>query len=629
MDRFTDDIHTLFDARYREAIERLEEDYAESTYPEHLGLDIEWDDLADVNEDVAKMVLRSPDSGHDSLEEALREYDRTEKKLLQASVRVEELPEWATYTVGDARKGDINRLIGLEGQITKRTEVKPKLKEAAFECHRCGTLTYIPQGWSTIIEPHECQGCEMKGPWKLVESQSDWVDHQVVQLQQPPEDARGGVTASINAHLTEGLTDQIESGDRVTLNGVFKPVRVKNKTRHETVLLGRSVEIEETVSDEVNADESVDEVLELANSEDPYAELVNSIAPDHKGDVHLKEAMMLQLFSGWRRTSPSGSFHRGNIHMLWLGDPGTGKTGLMDAGEELAPRSAMTDGTGSSEAGLTASMTKDDFGDGDEWTIAAGTIVRASGGLAIVDEIDKGDVSDLDALHTALESQKVLVSKAGRHAHLDANTALLAAGNPTGGHFDPTEEFVDQIELKSPLLSRFDLIYTVREKNDDDLVREISRHMVDSRTAAGKHALGMELTDEEREQVEPGHDPELISQWIAYARENCHPLPTEEAKDRMVEYYTDLKVSLPERYDGAEEDDYDGPPLPVTARKQMALFRLAEASARIRLSDTITVDDVERVIPKVDRSLADIGIAPEGASLGEVRDDVDVAEVGV
>jgi len=247
----------------------------------------------------------------------------------------------------------------------------------------------------------------------------------------------------------------------------------------------------------------------------------------------------------------------------------------------------------------------------------------------VVDEIDKGDVSDLDALHTALESQQVLVSKAGRHARLDANTSLLAAGNPTGGHFDPTKPFVEQIELKSPLLSRFDLIFTVREKVDEQLVSDVSRHMVDSRTAAGKAALGMELTDAEQATVDGGHDPETIQRWIAYAREHCHPIPTEAAKQRMVDYYTDLKIGLPERYDGAESDAYDGPPLPVTARKQMALFRLAEASARIRLSDRITVEDVERVIPKIDRSLADIGIAPDAAALGETSADLDLSEIGV
>ncbi len=624
------DAHALFE-RYTDAIDRLAAEYVEALYPEHLQLRIAYADLEAVSEALAQLALRNLEAAHDALESALATYD--ERPLGQATVRVIKLPETATHTVGEARKGDIERLIGLSGQVTKRTEVQPKLDVGVFQCYECGTETRLEQGFGAIREPFMCDGCGNKtAAFQLLKSRSEWVDHQLIQLQQPPEDARGGQAASITIHLEEGLTDRVESGDRVTINGEWVPYSPTGSTRHETLLEGHSIELEETLSNDLDgaADADADaEIRRLAESDDPYGEVVASIAPSHKGDVHLKEAIALQLFGGWRRTDDTGAFHRGSIHMLWVGDPGTGKTGLMEAAEELAPRSAMTDGTGSSEAGLTAPMTKDDFGDGDEWTIAAGTIVRASGGLAVVDEIDKGDVSDLDALHTALESQQVLVSKAGRHARLDANTSLLAAGNPTGGHFDPTAPFVEQIELKSPLLSRFDLIFTVREKVDEELVADVSRHMVDSRSAAGKKALGLELTAAEQATVDGGHDPATIRRWIAYAREHCQPIPTEAAKDRMVEFYTDLKITLPERYSGAEGDDYDGPPLPVTARKQMALFRLAEASARIRLSEEITVADVERVIPKIERSLADIGIAPDAAALGETSADLDLSEIGV
>jgi replicative DNA helicase Mcm len=286
-------------------------------------------------------------------------------------------------------------------------------------------------------------------------------------------------------------------------------------------------------------------------------------------------------------------------------------------------------------AGLTAAIVKDSFSS-EQFSIEAGTLVRANKGIAIVDELDKGKTSDLDSLHTALESQEVHVSKAGKNAMLPAKTALLAAGNPTGGHFDPTEEFAEQIELKSPLLSRFDLIFAMREAFDEEMVHAIATKVVEARNVAGKLAHGEEVDAEVLDRVCADISKEEFRAYVTHSKRIEPVIRDPKVERELARWFTDLKGSLPNRYQDAmkqaEDDDlaYDGPPLPITVRKLNAMQRLTEASARMRLSPTVEMEDVERVRPLIERSLGDIGIAPrDSAAFGRVDESVTAESIGL
>jgi replicative DNA helicase Mcm len=638
-DAFDEEIRTLADAYPDQR--RLTLDWQQLARWEHdaLGTDKTYD-LEDVH-GLASDVIARPEQLRESFAEALNtvvseQTDRS-RPVGQASVAFENLPAGATFTVGSYSPSEWKeRLFALEGQITKRTEVKPRVDEAAFECGMCGTLHRLPQpAFGSLREPNECQGCDHPHAFfRLNNEQSEFEDYQKLRLQQPPEDARGD-TENIDVHLADDLTgtDRVESGGRVTVIA-----------RHRPVYTGKVVFEECAIANEVVPDDpSIEDYREprhqravetIGNAADPVAELCDAFAPNFEAagdrDQQVIEALVLQLLGGWTRTTDDGAHHRGEPHVFLLGDPGVGKTVLARAAYEVAPRSAFTDGTGSSAAGLTAAIEKDDFSDG-QWSISAGTLVRAHEGLAVVDELDKGDNSDLDALHTALESQEVHVDKAGKNATLPAQTALLAAGNPTGGHFDPTEEFAEQVGFQSPLLSRFDLILRMQAREERDLILQVAEQMIDARKAAGKVARGEELTEQERVDVEGSWDSEQLAAYIAHARE-LQPVWREDAvKREMMEWFADLKTSVPERYqDAMGEGEYDGPPLPVTARKLDAMQRFVEASARARLDEEIRLEDVERVKPLIERTLADIGIAPaDSSAFGAVDEDLEEQSIGV
>ncbi|MFB6235466.1 MAG: LAGLIDADG family homing endonuclease [Halopenitus sp.] len=270
----------------------------------------------------------------------------------------------------------------------------------------------------------------------------------------------------------------------------------------------------------------------------------------------------------------------------------------------------------------TAAAVRDDFGDGQQWTLEAGALVLADKGIAAIDELDKMDASDRSAMHEGLEQQKISVSKAGINATLKSRCSLLGAANPKYGRFDQYEPIGEQIDLEPALISRFDLIFTVTDQPDPDHDARLAEHILKTNYAGELNTQREELANSEFTQAEvdnvtdevaPAIEQDLLRKYIAYAKRNCYPTMTDEAKEVIQEFYVDLRSK------GADEDA----PVPVTARKLEALVRLAEASARVRLSDTVDHEDADRVTDIVESCLRDIGVDPETGQF-----DADVVETG-
>ncbi len=1102
-------------AENTELIDRFEEFYRNyyrneigelaQKYPnDQKSLYIDWDDLYRFDPDLADDYRTKPEQIQEYAEEALRLYDLpVDVSLGQAHVRVRNLPE--SEDIRDLRHEHHGNLVAVRGIIRKATDVRPKVIEAAFECQRCGTLTRIPQTAGDFQEPHDCQGCERQGPFRLNTDQSQFIDAQKLRVQESPEGLRGGETPqSIDINIEDDITGHVTAGDHVRVTGILKLDQRGNDNEKSPMfdiyMEGVSVEIEDEQFEDMEiTDADKKEIVELSNEADIYDKMVGAIAPSIYGYEKEKLAMMLQLFSGVTKELPDGSRIRGDLHMLLIGDPGTGKcvhgdtrvtladgherpirevvesnlddpkpvddgvwdtvdfdvpslqsdgtvatqnatkvwkrkapetlyrirtatgreldvtpshplfvqsngrfqarkaeelesgthvavprklstdgyddlditfrqsqahnridldlppqwtpelarligyivaegyveqrpdntgyvsitnndrevlddaksvletlnlnvtersshegkttrellcsagefvsflasldetllqssaerrvpqdimrasdnvvtgfirgyiegeghvstsqreitvasmskplledvrtllvtqgitaqlqprnngsyrlrisgnsfhdyaekigfiterkteacqqfqgtrgntnldivpnlgpelrrirealgltqsecglprstyqhyergrrnpsrdsfesvldafqarlaemnndtpisdTARSDGGgtgslrqdldsltafvegdmawdriesiepiehdekwvydleiegthnyltngvvshnsqmlsyiENIAPRSVYTSGKGSSSAGLTAAAVRDDFGDGQQWTLEAGALVLADQGIAAIDELDKMSPEDRSAMHEALEQQRISVSKAGINATLKSRCSLLGAANPKYGRFDQYEPIGEQIDLEPALISRFDLIFTVTDKPDEEKDRNLAEHIIQTNYAGELHTHRTEnptsnFSEEEvgtvTEEVAPTIEPDLLRKYVAYAKRNCFPTMTEEAKSRIEDFYVDLRMK------GQDEDA----PVPVTARKLEALVRLAEASARIRLSDTVDEADADRAVDIAHYCLKEIGVDPE---TGEF--DADVVETG-
>ena len=610
---------------YREEIGTLAQKYPN----EQRSLYVDYDDLYQFDRDLADDYLAQPDQIQEYAEEALRLYDLpADVKLGNAHVRLRNLPESVDIRGIRVHDNHIGKLVSVQGIIRKATDVRPKITDSAFECQRCGTMNYIPQEDGDFQEPHDCQGCEREGPFKINFDQSEFVDAQKIRVQESPEGLRGGETPqAIDINIEDDITGKVTAGDHVTVTGVL---HIEQMTANNEKLAlfdlymdGVSITIEDEEFEDMDiTQEDIIEITELSEDPEIYEKMVGSVAPSIYGYDEEKLAMILQLFSGVTKHLPDGSRIRGDLHMLLIGDPGTGKSQMLSYIQNIAPRSVYTSGKGSSSAGLTAAAVRDDFGDGQQWTLEAGALVLADKGIAAVDELDKMRPEDRSAMHEALEQQKISISKAGINATLKSRCSLLGAANPKYGRFDQYEPIGEQIDLEPALISRFDLIFTVTDTPDEEHDSRLADHILKTnyagelntqRERVATSEFTQQQVDEVTEQVAPEIDAELLRKYIAHAKRSCFPTMTDEAKATIRDFYVDLRSK------GADEDA----PIPVTARKLEGLVRLAEASARIRLSDTVDTEDAERSVSIVRSCLKDIGVDPETGQF-----DADVVETG-
>ncbi|MGQ0537296.1 MAG: minichromosome maintenance protein MCM [Methanobacteriota archaeon] len=586
-------------------------------YPIRRSVDVPFLELDRHNKALAETTLRKPLRSLTFAERALDEVDLptlTEKPKLK--VRIGGLFEADRVEVRHLRSEHVGRLLAIEGLVKKATDVRPKVADALFQCNRCGTLFKVPQEeflvFKTPIECPEVQGgCGRGGgeqAFKLLAEGSRFVDHQFIELQETPEGLRGGEQPRrLNVYVEDDLVGRVAPGDRVAVTGILGMSQQKKSGQVTRIfdlhVAGVSVEMQQQEYEEVKiSPEDEAAIKTLAGDPEVYRKMVASIAPTIYGMELEKEALVLQLLGGVAKHLPDGSRLRGDIHVLLVGDPGVAKSQLLRYAARLAPRGIYTSGKGTSAAGLTAAAVRDELGEG-RWTLEAGALVLADKGIACVDEIDKMEKEDRSAMHEAMEQQTISVAKAGITAQLQSRCAILGAANPKFGRFEEFTPISEQIDMPPPLLSRFDLIFSMTDKPDAEKDERLATHILkvhragEIREYVRANPDGLYThADEEQAMVvvEPVVKPEFLRKFVAYAKRHCFPVITERAMAYLKDYYVGLR-----RQAGPEGRG----PVPLTARQLESYVRLAEASARIRLADEVAEEDAERALKIVETYL--------------------------
>ena len=301
------------------------------------------------------------------------------------------------------------------------------------------------------------------------------------------------------------------------------------------------------------------------------------------------------MTGGTQINCEDGTTKRGDIHILLIGDPGTAKSQLLKATSEIATRSVMTSGKAASAAGLTATAVKQ--GD-NKWSIEAGALVLADGGIACIDELDKMKETDRVAMHEAMESQEVNFSKAGLVMKLRTRCSVLAAANPKYGRFDEGQPYYEQVDLPQSLLSRFDLIFTITDTPDPDSDQAILEHILRPFTSR-QDGFCDDADRLLQDYSQPGHKGkysiEDLRHYIAYAR-RLKPLLTKEAEEIIKESFNRLRNKYPK----------SSKILGITFRQAQGYVRLATASAKLRLSNEIQAEDAIRAVSLVECYLGTI-----------------------
>ena len=591
-------------------------DFVESSYKKRLYdlirkgesyLLIDFSELLQFDHELADELLEEPEETIKAAEVAITFLDLPSDVLKR--IRFRNLPESQKVFIKDIRSLHINNFVIVEGIVRQSSDVRPQVTLAKFECPSCGNSISIPQLDTKFKEPSRCS-CGRRGKFRLLSK--DLVDVQRLVIEEVPESLEGGeqpkrMAVFIKEDLVEPkMEKKTTPGTKIRVYGIVKEVPLISKTggqstRYDLMIDCNYIEpIEESFEEIDISEEDEIAITDLANDPLIYDKLINSIAPSIYGHQDVKEALILQLFGGVRKHKDDGTKTRGDLHILLVGDPGTGKSAQLQFISKIAPKGRFISGKGATSAGITASIVKDEFLRG--WALEAGAMVLANKGIAVIDELDKMGAEDRSALHEAMEQQQITINKANIQATLKAETTVLAAANPKLGRFDPYKPIAAQIDLPPTLINRFDLIFPIRD---------LPNREIDDKIAS--HVLAMH---KQPKSIESPINPKLLKKYLSYSKQRIFPKLSNAAIEEIKEFYVSLRNS--------SQSEEGIKAIPISARQLEALVRLSEASARARLSETVTRDDAKRAIRLLKHCLMQVGFDYETGKI-----DIDRIYTGI
>ncbi|RCI15101.1 hypothetical protein L249_6826 [Ophiocordyceps polyrhachis-furcata BCC 54312] len=524
----------------------------------------------------------------------------------------------STINLRELNPSDMDRLVCIKGLVIRTTPVIPDMKDAFFRCNVCNHSVNVGVDRGKIREPTQCprQICESKNSMQIVHNRCTFEDKQVIKLQETPDAVPAGQTPhSVSVCVYNELVDYCKAGDRVELTGIFRVSSMRVNPRQRTLKsiyktyvdvlhvqkanrkrMGADLStlgIEgEREAEEKGGDDDDDKnrpeetraitpeeearIRETATRPDVYELLARSLAPSVHEMDDVKKGILLQLFGGANKTFSKGGSpkYRGDINVLLCGDPSTSKSQLLSYVHKIAPRGIYTSGKGSSAVGLTAYVTRDP--ETRQLVLESGALVLSDGGVCCIDEFDKMSDGTRSVLHEVMEQQTVSVAKAGIITTLNARSSILASANPIGSRYNPDLSVPQNIDLPPTLLSRFDLVYLILDRFDEKADKKLAKHLLSLYLEDKPHSAP---TSRDILPVE------FLTSYISFARANVQPTLSSEAARKLVECYVDMRA-LGHDVRSAEKR------ITATTRQLESMIRLSEAHAKMRLSDTVTADDV-------------------------------------
>lgn len=569
------------------------------------SLEIDFKVLDEFDTPLSEKLLYQPEDTLKIFGQAVKEIDLPDS--VEMKFRFRNLPEFASIPIRHLRSHHIGQLVSVEGTVRRSSEILPEISETIWTCPQCSSRIVLEQNERTMKKPIGCD-CGYKGRFELFSKKL--VDTRWIQIEEPFESTEGEKPSQLNIYLRDDLTSQkmrtkTDAGNRLRITGIMKEVpkatqKGKRSVQLDILLAANHIETTEIEASELKiTPEDEQRITELSKDPNIYEKIVDSIATSTYGLREIKEAIAYQLFSGVPHIMKDGTRIRGDIHILLIGEPSTGKSQLLKLVSKLANRGKYVSGKGVTSVGLTAAVIKDEQFSGG-WVLEAGAMVLANKGVCNIDEFEKMSESDQVSLHEALEQQTISISKASIMATLPAQTSVLAAANPKFGRFDFMKGIAEQITVPETLLSRFDLKFALFDVPDLEKDTKLADHILKSRTSES-YAEG-----------EPIIDPVLLRKYVAYARKNCFPKLTAEVGEIIKKFYIETRSKYIQRG-----------PISITPRQYEALMRLAEASAKIRLLSVVTEDDARRAIKLLQTSLQQLGMDKDTGLI-----DIDKIESG-
>ena len=490
----------------------------------------------------------------------------------------------------------INKMTSVSGMVVRSSEVKPLAKEITYKCSNDHEFHITLEKGMTVPPLYRCSidpKCTSKD-FTIQPDKSRFIDFQIARLQELPEDLPPGqLPHYVDVTIKQDLVDNARPGDRIILTGIVRIeqeyfvgarstsglYRLRIDGNNIEFLGGRGPKTSRKTEREEVSPEEEKIIKSLSGNPDIYNRLVDSFAPHIQGHTLIKEAILLLIVGSTQRLLQDGTKIRGDINIFLVGDPGTAKSEMLKFCARIAPRGLYTSGRGSTAAGLTAAVVRDKSG---IMMLEAGAVVLGDQGLVCIDEFDKMKPEDRSALHEVMEQQSASIAKGGIVATLNARTSILAAANPMYGKYDPFKNITENVNLPIPLLTRFDLIFVVRDIPSKEKDSRIAKHIINLYTPGGNDTRSL-------------IDSDILTKYLSYSK-RINPVLTKEAEDKILAYYMKMR--------NVESEEM----ITVTPRQLEGLIRLATARARLLMKDQVEAEDAERAIFLIESMLRDAGV---------------------
>nr|QIC49968.1 DNA helicase MCM8 [Actinia equina] len=535
------------------------------------------------------------------------------------------------------------KFVAIRGTVVRVSNVKPLVIKMGFSCNLCSFQQSITLQDGKYKIPTTCASSECRGRAFTPERSSSLtttMDWQTIRIQEIMDDNQreaGRIPRTVECELTADLVDSCVPGDVVTATGIVKVTNseeCRNKYNKDKCMFLLYIHANSVNNNKGNANNNdpssavsmeftlkeLYAIQEIQAEKNLFKLIVGSLCPSIYGHELVKAGLIMGLFGGTQRflNDKNRIPVRGNPHILVVGDPGLGKSQMLQAVSNVAPRGVYVCGNTTSTSGLTVTLTKD--GSSGDYALEAGALVLGDQGCCCIDEFDKMG-NQHQALLEAMEQQSISIAKAGIVCSLPARTSIIAAANPVGGHYNKAKTVSENLKMGSALLSRFDLAFILLDKPDEEMDCMLTEHVMALHTGK-KSALGKvtarrpsegtsEDEDEARQQweadkplserlkVSPGEQfdpipPPLLRKYIGYARKYVHPKLTSSAAKVLQGFY----LSLRRQYQAGDST-------PITTRQLESLIRLTEARARLELREKATSQDAEDVVVIMKYSLMD------------------------
>lgn len=567
---------------------------------------INWGDLMAFDILLAKELVENPDLVIDAFRNAFLEVqehiikeidDEDEVSMLNLRFSVRGLPN--VIRPRDINHEHTNKLVAIKGVVSGNSNHHPFFHVLAYQCPDCGEeVKILQEPFRLVKKPQKCPRCGQKNMNENINA-SEKYDIQRFTIQDSPEDLRDREQFKKVMGYELGLqTGKLEGGNKVLIHAivrVFEKFDRNKSAESDYILEVLYCEPIEKDSDTSLTPRDIDEILALKEKygDDLPKVIAASIAPRVMGNQEVKKALALAIIGAegaWNK--------RTSIHVLLVGDPGTGKTEMVLDLRKIAPKVVLAEGSSSTGVGLTATVQKDEIT--GEFLVYGGALVVGSGGIVIIDEFTNLKPENIDHLRMAMEQEIIAINKANiSNMVFKANATIVATGNPKKGYVDRHKPILEQLAIPTPVLSRFDVVLGLldfaNEKHDEEIISSMTKEV--------------ELKGENPREI----PTELIKKYFVYAKTRIFPELTNEAKERIHEIFKKL------RKETGKNNSF-----PINRRFGDTLIRLSYAHAKLRLSDKVKAQDVTACLGIIKKMLETVAIDPESGKI-----DTEMLETGM